>query len=854
MYYVIFINSLAAGIVVFLLIGTLRKPHRTPTDYTLVAIFLAELGWLISDGLGFVLAVGFDIISPIHGGITGTMIIAQVVSIYLFCETFPRPPLSRGFWIRLGLVLAGALPLVVIVFTPLWIVDRRVVDGFKAGDPGPLFSVLPAWSIATIFLGLFVLLWRARRSDRRSRANAYIFAVAVLVNMGLALLVSYVAVYFGVYHFNFLGPVSCVVLVSSILYGISFHHFENLKTIAIRYLIHVFVGAAIGLSAFAYASTVLNGFLAGFLAFFLGIGYYRLVRPRLEVLLQHGRPGRDRVLVEMLSGRLFDVRYLRLRDLLSEILQIALEKLQLESGVIFALQPNGEPLLATEGRVHLSPDVLRTFARIEGRRLPEFALADLDRVFLLEENQTHTGSGVDSDPARARDSRRIAQVSKRLPRMGRALAGELDQLKAAGCSVIAPLVSNREICGYLLLAKHDLMYREDLEILDAIRTAAGVLIRNWRYYADIKARAVQVEAGMERLSDVIANRKAIAYPVQDRTLIYSSALMQGVLDHCAQAAGASRQPVLILGETGTGKELIARSIHQMSGRKHAERSGVEATPDENGRAADRPFVAVNCAAIPPTLWEADIFGHVRGAFTDARETRTGKIAEAGRGTLFFDEIGEMPLEMQAKMLRLLQERVYSPIGSNESRSAECRFVFATNCDLEKMVGQGMFRQDLYYRINVFQIMIPPLRDRPEDIAPIAASIVERLADEFGTSPRSLDKTAIHTLLKYNWPGNIRELENILTRACSGTSETVLSDESLPESIRAIVPTRNRSDAMPAEPPLLAGNYRLLVNQYRRSLILAALRKARGNKTRAAELLGMKRTTLNGQMSELRIKE
>lgn len=877
LYYVIFIDGLAAGIVVFLLVATLRKAGRTKTDYALVAIFVAELGWLISDGLGFVLAVAFDTISPVHGGITGNMILLQIFSIYLFCEHYPRGPVTRGFWIRLSAVLAGAAPLSVIVFTPLWIVDRRVVDGVKAGDPGPLFSLLPAWGIATIFLGLFVLLWRARSHDRRSRRNAYIFAVAALVNMGLALLVSYVAVQFGVYEFNFLGPVSCVVLVSSILYGISFHHLEDLKTLAIRYVIHVFVGAAIGLSAFAYASTVLNAFAAGFLAFFLGIAYYRLVRPRLETLLHHNRPGRDRVLVEMLSGRLFDVRYLRFEDLLGEILDIALEKLQLPAGAICARRPDGESLIVRQGTTGPAPGRLRNFQRVEGRRLPEFALADFDRIFLLEEdadpesdagdlaaavayypqtNRLNAKAGVKPDGAQAGDSTRVkrpngssvAHLLTRLPRLGRALQNDLAMLaRDEDFVALAPMVSNREICGYLILKKAGLFYREDLEILDAIRTAAGVLMRNWRHYDDMKARAVQVEAGMERLSEAIASRGVSEFALGERRLVYSSAAMQAVLQSCRHAQAAAKQAVLILGETGTGKELIARSIHQM-----------DLEGGDESQNADRPFVAVNCAAMPAGLWESDIFGHIRGAFTDARENRPGKIADAGDGTLFFDEIGEMPLDMQAKMLRLLQERSYSPIGSNAVRTAGCRFVFATNCDLEAMIRAGSFRQDLFYRINVFPIQVPPLRERPEDIAPIAAAIMSRLADELGTAARSLDGGALSLLLKHDWPGNIRELENVLTRVCAAEAGPILGEEDFPESLRAgrLRDRGNRGGTgkLPAEPPLLAGNYRLLVNQYRRSLILAALRKARGNKTRAAELLGVKRTTLNGQMTELRIRE
>lgn len=830
MYYVITINGLASCAVIFLLIATLRKSNKSLTDYALLGIFAAELGWLVSDGLGFVLAVRFGFISGIHGGITGTMIILQVYFIYLFCEFYPRGPLLPYFRLRLALVTLTALPLSAIAFTPLWIVNRRVVNGVKAGDPGQLFSLLPAWAIAVIFTGLFVMMLRARTMDQRSKRNTYIFAVAVLINMALALLVSYVLVYFGIYQFNFLGPVTCVVLVSSILYGINFYHLADMKTLIIRYGIHIFVGLAIGLSFFAYASTLFDGFIAGFLAFFLGIGYYRMVRPRIETLLAPARPRKERVVAEMLAGRLFDVRHLSLNDLLSEILRITLQRLDVESGVILVTGLGEKPIVQARGGIGEPPaDGLRPLIRLAGRRLPEFALGHLDAVFLIEETES------DFEP---RNSLRMSGFRRRYPRTGRALHRTFQRLTEAGFTLLAPLISNREAVGYLVLAGRRggrLYYQEDVELLDAIRTAAAVLIRNWKFYAEVRERNVEVEAEVTKLSRIVTGGDPVYQQVDERTLVFRSSAMEKILEHCEQAAGAAGQSVLILGETGTGKELISRHIHTVS------------TPDA-------PFVAVNCAAVPATLWEADLFGHLRGSFTDAREDREGRIAQASGGTLFFDEIGEMPLEMQAKMLRLLQERSYYPIGSNKPMRADCRFIFATNCDLEDMISRGTFRQDLYYRMNVFRIHIPALRERPEDLPPIANYLIEKLAADLGSKAARIEPGAMNALLNYDWPGNTRELENVLTRACAAASGDRLKLSDLPDVIKEEKRARKAGASvnMPVEPPLLTGNYRFLVNEYRKSLILAALRKARGNKTRAAELLGIKRTTLNGQISELGI--
>ena len=222
-------------------------------------------------------------------------------------------------------------------------------------------------------------------------------------------------------------------------------------------------------------------------------------------------------------------------------------------------------------------------------------------------------------------------------------------------------------------------------------------------------------------------------------------------------AADSQSTVLILGETGTGKELVARALHVHSQRK------------------DCPFVAVNCAAIPPDLLESELFGHVKGSFTGATSDRTGAFRDADNGTLFLDEIGDMPLAMQAKILRVLQERMITPVGGKPVRTT-ARVVTATHRDLPKLVAAGEFREDLYYRLNVVPVIIPPLRERPADIVPLAEHFLS-LSVPPGQPIKLLGSGAIEKLMRHNWPGNVRQLRNVIERACVLTrSHTIDADD------------------------------------------------------------------------------
>ena len=329
-----------------------------------------------------------------------------------------------------------------------------------------------------------------------------------------------------------------------------------------------------------------------------------------------------------------------------------------------------------------------------------------------------------------------------------------------------------------------------------------------------------------------------ALPVRTLTvnggaLTYASKSIEAVIERIERIAHLD-QAVLIRGETGTGKELIARLLHEKS-------------------RGDQPYVDVNCAAIPATLWESEIFGHKKGAFTDARNDREGLVAQAARGTLFFDEIGEMPLDVQPKILRLLQERRYQMVGGKAGHTAECRIVFATHRDLREMVEQGKFREDLYYRINVLEIDIPPLRERKADIPVLFENMLQKYSEEMGVELAGIEEEVMDTLIEYPWRGNVRELENAAIKILAHVSGDWITTADLPEEIRF---GRELGDAAPDAVAKFLENGAGLeqsVETLSRQLIEHALMESDGNISRAARMLKISRGKLQYQMRALHLQ-
>jgi DNA-binding NtrC family response regulator len=325
-------------------------------------------------------------------------------------------------------------------------------------------------------------------------------------------------------------------------------------------------------------------------------------------------------------------------------------------------------------------------------------------------------------------------------------------------------------------------------------------------------------------------------------IIASSPLMKKLLDQVA-AVAPFNTTVLITGETGTGKELVARSIHQQSPRRN------------------NPMVSLNCAAVPEQLLEDELFGHVKGAFTGAQNAREGRFEQAHGGTLFLDEIGDMSLPLQSKLLRVLQEREFERLGSSRTVKVDVRIIAATSANLERRIEEGTFRADLYYRLNVVHLKLPPLRERPEDIKPLAEQLLLRFCASAGLPNKIIDNSAISSLVTYHWPGNVRQLQNAMERAAAltGTATTIYLQD-LPEEVRGGAATgvspilastefaSQKTEAIPDE----GLNFEAVVTNIERDLLLQSLNKAGGNKMRAAKLLNMKRTTFVEKLKRLQI--
>jgi DNA-binding NtrC family response regulator len=277
-------------------------------------------------------------------------------------------------------------------------------------------------------------------------------------------------------------------------------------------------------------------------------------------------------------------------------------------------------------------------------------------------------------------------------------------------------------------------------------------------------------------------------------------------------------PVLVLGESGTGKELVARSVHFLGARK------------------ERPFVPVDCSALVATLIESELFGYVKGAFTGAIQAKQGLLEAANGGTLFLDEIGDMPVDLQAKLLRALQEHEVKPVGATERRRIDVRIIAATNRDLDAAVKAGTFRQDLYFRLNVVQIKLPPLRDRKRDIPLLVTSFLEKFADA-DTSPRTLSEDAMQRLIAYDWPGNVRELENAIERAVALGSGPIVHVADLPSNLQ--YPSSDR----------LSENELLPLDELERRAIIRTLRETGGDKLATARMLGIGKTTLYRKLKQ-----
>ncbi|MBL9125630.1 MAG: sigma-54-dependent Fis family transcriptional regulator [Planctomycetaceae bacterium] len=439
---------------------------------------------------------------------------------------------------------------------------------------------------------------------------------------------------------------------------------------------------------------------------------------------------------------------------------------------------------------------------------------------------------VDDDP-QAQPA--YAAVASRLPQIelvvetnpasaGQRLAGEsFDTLVAAGAEGLGLLRTARErepSLPVILIANHPSI----AEVTSSLRAGANDHLTKPLSTDELVASLERVLVG-RRLGDEHALlRRQIERPYSFDEFIGASPAMRKVFELIEQVA-ASDVDVLVIGETGTGKELVARSIHRRS------------------RRADEPFVPVDCGAIPDNLLESEFFGHERGAFTGANERRIGLLEFADGGTLFLDELGELPLALQAKLLRTLQERKIRRVGGREEISVDVRIVAATSRNLEEMIRQKLFREDLYYRINVVRIDLPPLCERGDDLGLLAERLAWRYSKEMGKPVHGLTPEAFQVLQQYRWPGNVRELQNVIRRSIALTRDTLIGINDLPDQVVFAAGERQPGGETAGAPLGFFASREQHVARFERDYLTSLLKRHQGHVKTAARDAGLPRGTL-----------
>src|SRR5215208_109894 len=508
---------------------------------------------------------------------------------------------------------------------------------------------------------------------------------------------------------------------------------------------------------------------------------------------------------------------LELRDAFGKIMQIISDKLDMHRGALVLLDESAGRL-RTEAAVGMTPDEIDR---------GKYALGEG-----ITGNVVATGR-----PRIIRDLRNEPDFLNRTGRLNYQTADtamsflcvpiRVEGRTAGALSVDKPFISDEQLIS-------------DHKFLDII--------------AAFLAQAIQINRIVMRQKEVLLEENAqLRAQVRDRykfeNIIADSHAMHEVFATVGQVAN-SRATVLLLGETGTGKEMIAKAIHYNSPRK------------------DKPFVRVNCGAMTTTLLESELFGHVKGSFTGAIRDKEGRFEVADQGTIFLDEIGTMEPQLQVKLLRVLQERELERVGDTQTLKVDVRVIAATNVDLQEEVARGQFREDLFYRLNVVSVYLPPLRNRREDIPRLIDFFLDKYNGINNRPLRRISREMLNVLLRYPWPGNVRELENAIERAVVLSTTDDFTEDLLPLGVRMFAAqrrtsqssesietlTRRLADQAISDYEMREGDiYDLVVNQIEAALIDRALAKCGGVKTKAADFLGINRNTLNKKVKELGIE-
>ena len=432
----------------------------------------------------------------------------------------------------------------------------------------------------------------------------------------------------------------------------------------------------------------------------------------------------------------------------------------------------------------------------------------------------HLGEGITGRVAKSGKSIVVPDISKDANFLNRTQTRSTSSRKTAFLCV--PIIHGGRVIGTMSIDQPSVGAEQQKKDLRFLELVAGML-----------AEAVgRIRQDLEERESLRAENRRLQQQLDDRyhpnNLVGTCNSMRLIYEQIAQVA-ESTATVLIRGESGTGKELVAKAIHYGSARKN------------------NPFVAVNCAALPEQLIESELFGHEKGAFTGAVQRRAGRFELANGGTIFLDEIGDISASVQVRLLRVLQERQFERVGGSETVHVNVRVIAATSRDLEKSMTNDTFREDLYYRLNVFPIHLPPLRERRSDIMLLADHLLQKYNETYGKKIKRISTTAINMMMAYHWPGNVRELENCIERAVLTATDEVIHGYTLPPSLQTS--ERTNTGLLPEE----GASLQAMVESYERELIVDALKKHRGNAAAAARHLQTTQRIINYKIKHLGIE-
>ncbi len=830
--YIAFLLQACAGLALLLLAVAVLV--RKGTDRRLRSFLImtgCAAAWVLLDAL--------RLFSAFAGGPTaalsstaGMFVVFTGWTVFSFALRYPDTRLEKRARYLEILLLVVACLVALLPWRGDWVFDRRIEHGIPVASNGWPFLVTSGHTLLLTSIGL-VLIWRKRRHAATPTLRAqllYVFA-GILAFTFFAYLFSLLLPLFGLRHLFFLGPTSALFFFGAVFYAI-----VRRRLFDARGFLPYFVAAAVsllGAGAIAYgvsvalltarmphplelallvcALLVLGAASYWALFWFLRSGPLRS-EYRIDDLLNHMT---EAAAVFATSG--FDAMCIRLAAVFCRVVR-------LKRAVVCVPGPDGFRFLAVRAMPPAFPQALARFHRIFSQVTPLVQDPRWPSYYWVEDSAP-TDAYLDS-----RGGKRIKELTHRFR----------DELLRQEIDVYIPIRYAGVHLAFFFLGRKENerpWYRRELDQIGAVTGLIAVALRNNQIFSDLYRLKESLRIRNEALIDSSTEltRRMVSLD-GDRSLIYVDSRMERCVSEL-ERVGPTSENVLIQGESGTGKELAARLVHERSPR------------------AGGAFVAVNCGAFTESILESQLFGHEAGAFTGANRRHRGIFEQAQGGTVFLDEVGEMPPSVQVRLLRALQERTIVPLGSERPLKIDVRLVAATNRNLEELVGQGAFREDLYYRLNVATIRVPPLRERPADIPLLIQHYLKTFAERLGRGEAALSEDAQAILCAHDWPGNVRELENVLIRALLQSTDGRLLAQHFAELLgRGLVRTAppEVTAASPGEStdsPVSANAEGDLWRRSEEAAIMHALKLSGGNRTRAARILGMSRSTLYERMKK-----